>query len=85
MEHLQAAELMKKSFYIDDGLTGADSVQEAIKLQRQLQDLLAKGGFFSASGTAMLVAKDEADIPKVTLVIRQSRKGSSGLPLHMNL
>ena len=40
-EHLQIAEVMK-SFYIDDSLTGADSVQEAIKLQRQLQDLLAK-------------------------------------------
>ena len=33
------------SFYVDDGLTGADSVPEAIELQRQLQDLFNKGGF----------------------------------------
>ena len=34
---------MKESFYVDDGLT--DSVQEAIKLQGQIQDLFSKGGF----------------------------------------
>ena len=42
MEHPQAAEVVKKSFYIDDSLTGADSVQEAIELRGQLQDLYAK-------------------------------------------
>ena len=50
MEHPQAANVLKKSFYVDDGLTGADSVQEAIELQGELQDLFSKGGFFSASG-----------------------------------
>lgn len=28
----------KESFYIDDGLTGADTVDEAIELQQQLQE-----------------------------------------------
>ena len=45
MEHPQAAEVVKKSFYVDNSLTEADSVQEAIELQGQLQDLYAKGGF----------------------------------------
>ena len=45
MEHPQAANVLKKSFYVDDGLTGADSVQEAIELQGELQDLFSKGGF----------------------------------------
>ena len=36
---------MNTSFYVDDGLTGADSVKGAIELQRQLQDLFSKGGF----------------------------------------
>ena len=45
MEYPQAANVVKKSFYVDDGLTGADSVQEAIELQRELQDLFSKGGF----------------------------------------
>ncbi len=44
-EFPQATEVVKKSFYVDDGLTGADSVQEAIELQGQLQDLFSKGGF----------------------------------------
>ncbi len=44
LEYPQAAEVVKKCFYVD-GLTGADSVQEAIKLQGQLQDLFSKGGF----------------------------------------
>ena len=33
------------SFYVDDGLTGADSVQEANELQQQMQTLFSKGDF----------------------------------------
>ena len=40
-----AADAVHKSFYVDDGLTGADDVESAIALQRQLQDLFAHGGF----------------------------------------
>ena len=40
-----AATAVFNSFYVDDGLTGAESVSQAIKLQKQLQDLFAKGGF----------------------------------------
>ena len=45
VEYPQAAQAVKTSFYVDDGLTGADSVSQAIQLQRQLQDLFMKGGF----------------------------------------
>ncbi|XP_041379393.1 uncharacterized protein LOC121392076 [Gigantopelta aegis] len=34
-----------EAFYVDDGLTGADSITEAIHLQKQLQELFHKGGF----------------------------------------
>ena len=34
-----AAKAVEKSFYVDDGLTGADDVQTASLLQRQLQEL----------------------------------------------
>ena len=34
-----------KSFYVDNCLAGADSPQEAIKLQQQLRELLLQGGF----------------------------------------
>ncbi len=40
-----AANAVNCSFYVDDGLTGADSVSEAVKLQKQLQDLFSLGGF----------------------------------------
>ena len=40
-----AAKVVHESFYVDDCLTGADSVQDAIALQTQLQALLSCGGF----------------------------------------
>lgn len=40
-----ASKVVDESFYVDDSLTGADSVEEAVKLQCQLQDLFGKGGF----------------------------------------
>jgi hypothetical protein len=56
-EFPQAAESVLKSFYVDDGLTGADSVDEGINLQQQLQKLFAKGGF--------LLRKWNSNIPSV--------------------
>ena len=44
-EYPLAAEAVHTSFYVDDGLTGADSIEEAIELQTQLQTLFSKGGF----------------------------------------
>ena len=44
--HPQAALAVEKSFYVDDGLTGDDSVLEVIILQRELQQLFDKGGSF---------------------------------------
>ena len=40
-----AVKAVFNSFYVDDGLIGADSKEEAIVLQQQLQGLFAKGGF----------------------------------------
>ena len=36
---------VNESFYVDDGLSGADSVEEAIEKRTQLQDLFAEAGF----------------------------------------
>ena len=38
------AQTVHDPFYIDDGLTGTNTVAEAMGLQNQLQDLLAHGG-----------------------------------------
>ena len=45
LEYPQAVSAVEKSFYVDGGLTGADSVEEAIQLQSQLQHLFSRGGF----------------------------------------
>ena len=44
-EYPLAAEAVEKSFYVDDGLTGANDVKTAITLQEQLQVLFSRGGF----------------------------------------
>ena len=45
LEYPQDVSAFEKSFYVDDGLTGAESVEEAIQLQKQLQELFSRGGF----------------------------------------
>lgn len=45
LEFPLAAKAVEDSFYEDDGLTGADSIAEAVELHLQLQSLFSKGGF----------------------------------------
>ena len=40
-----AADVVDKSFYVDDCLSGADTPEEAIKMHRQLLNLFNQGGF----------------------------------------
>lgn len=42
-EYPAAASFIKKHFYVDDGLISVDSVDTAIKLVREAQNLCAKG------------------------------------------
>ena len=41
-----AVEAVFNSFNVDDGLTGVDSKDKVITLQKQLQDLFAKEDFY---------------------------------------
>ena len=45
VDYPEAAREATKSFYVDDGLTGADTIEETIRLQHELQELFGKGGF----------------------------------------
>ena len=45
LEYPLAFNAVNESFYIDDGLSGADSVEEAVEMRTQLQDLFAEAGF----------------------------------------
>ena len=40
-----AAKIVENSFYVDDTLTGADSIEEAVEIQTQLQGLFSEAGF----------------------------------------
>ena len=44
--HQTASQTVLTSFYINDCLTGADSIQEALVLQQEVQDLLKRGDCF---------------------------------------
>ena len=44
-EYPLAADTVEKSFYVDDCLSGANDCDAAIKLQRQLHSLFARGSF----------------------------------------
>ena len=43
--HPQAYQVVLDSFYIDDGLIGADSIEDAIELRKELQEPFSLGGF----------------------------------------
>ena len=74
IEFPQAAKAVQDSFYVDDGLTGADSVQDAINLQKQLHSLFLKGGFlhrkWNSSEPAVLkhIASDLKDLQPTQLM-----------------
>ena len=40
-----AAKMVKESFYVDDGLIGADGIEGAIELRKEMQALFSHGGF----------------------------------------
>ena len=44
LQYPQAVSAIENS-YVDDGLTGADSIEDAILLHKQFQELFARGGF----------------------------------------
>ena len=41
----ETVEHINKSFYVDDLLAGSDTVEEALKLQRELSSILSRAGF----------------------------------------
>ena len=68
-----AAKAVKEDFYVDDGLTGADSVEEAIALQHQLQEMFQKGGF--------LLRKWSSSCPQVIENLPPELKGMTSLTI----
>ena len=43
--HPHAVRAVLNSFYVDDGKTGANSIEEAVQLRKELRELFALGGF----------------------------------------
>ena len=73
-EYPDAAREIERSFYVDDCLTGSDSVEGAIALQKGLQELLARGGF--------LLRKWNSSEPSVMAAVApELRDAQSTLPI----
>ena len=53
--HVELVELIKKSLYVDNLLTGADNVQEGFELYQDSKELMAKGAFNYENGTQILM------------------------------
>ena len=64
-----AVKVVTESFYVDDGLAGADSVEEAIELQEQLQGLFSQAGFTLRKWNS----NERSALQHVPLELRDSR------------
>ncbi|XP_025997552.2 uncharacterized protein LOC105197924 [Solenopsis invicta] len=64
----KAAEVVLKDFYIDDLLTGGNSIEEVKELKNQLIGLLAKGGFELHKWNTNVVDTKEKDPNKRTRI-----------------
>ena len=77
-EYPQAAKVVVESFYVDGGLVGAETIQEARKLQSEPQELFDKGGFvlgkWKASNDSVL--DKVLDTLRMNRWIKKSRKMS---------
>ncbi|UYV82908.1 hypothetical protein LAZ67_22001344 [Cordylochernes scorpioides] len=67
MNYPVASEIVKRDFYVDDLLTGADTVEEAQVLIRQIIALLAEGGFS--------IRKWVSNSPKILDFLPKDQKG----------
>ncbi|XP_055604663.1 uncharacterized protein LOC129752900 [Uranotaenia lowii] len=67
----RAAKVLRRDFYVDDLFSGADSIQDAINLQKQLDQLLRKG-CFELRKWASNVAAVLKDIPPENRAVQSS-------------
>ena len=65
-----AAEVVNKSFYVDNCLTGATDSESALLLQQQLTELFARGGFVLRKWNS----NDPSVLEKIPEDLRDSRE-----------
>jgi hypothetical protein len=70
-----AVQAVHQSFYVDDGLTGADSVSGAVALQEELQNLFTRGRFLLRKWNS----NSQAVLDHIPPDLRE-RQGISALP-----
>ena len=66
------AAAVEESFYVDDGLTGADNVETAVRLQKKLQQLFATGGFLLHKWNSKLLNCSTAHTTRIERCTRGS-------------
>ena len=77
-----AVKAVFNSFYVDDGLIGADSKEEAIVLQQQLQGLFAKGGFLLRKWNSNVASVIQTLPPELQDLIHEESNSSLVTEFH---
>lgn len=80
LKYPKAAEVVLRDFYVDDVLSGADTIEECNKLQMQLQQLLQGGGFtlrkWSSNAIKVLKNINPSDINEEVLSLQEFEEKS---------
>ena len=89
MKYPRAVKVVEESFYVDDCLCGADSVQDAVELQLELQELFSEGGFLlrkwnSSESSVLRHIKHELQDVQSTLLISSSDEYTKTLGIEWN-
>ena len=88
-QYPKAAKQVETSFYVDDYLGGADTPQEAMKLQEEMHSLFLRGGFllrkWSSSDPSVLesIPIDLRD-PQATVILSDSNQYTKTLGIEWN-
>lgn len=86
-QYPQAAKQVKTSFYVDDYLGGADSQQEAVKLQGEMHSLFLKGGFLLRKWNCsdpFVLESIPPDLTQTTVILSDSDRYTKTLGIEWN-
>lgn len=82
VEHPLAAMATHRDFYVDDFISGAHTVQEAMHLHNDMNAMLPKGGFELdkwATNSAQILKNMGVDGPERTVALESSNEGESSV------
>lgn len=83
-EYPLAVKAVCDSFYVDDGLAGADSINKAIALQKELQELFNRGNFLLRKWNSSSRSPSELKVQQAVSSLPAAEEYSKTLGLEWN-